>query len=136
MKVTSYAVARPAYYDRNSATSFQAYDNTVSPHNYTVRWTTTVAAGKKLLVESSYTEVSRSTTATIAGIYYGRISVGSVYINSVISSSNVLNAVAVVPLVSAVTVYAAEAIVGATSDQSTGGTLYFNVAYKGTLYDS
>ena len=50
MKITSYAVARPQYYDRGAVSTFFSYAATLSQHAATTRWTTTVAAGKKLLL--------------------------------------------------------------------------------------
>lgn len=46
MKVSSFAVARPAWYDRNPATTLLHYAGTIAPAGNTVRYTTTVAAGK------------------------------------------------------------------------------------------
>ena len=49
MKITSYAVARPQYYDRNAVSTFFSGGGTYAQHATTTRWTTTVAAGKKML---------------------------------------------------------------------------------------
>lgn len=136
MRISSYAVARPAYYDRNATSSYASYDAPVGPHGNTTRWTITVAVGKKLLVEQATTQVYRTTAATVvmgcgSQIWY----VGQIFQTSS-SSSNSVGLLDKTNLMTGVTLYAGETMYGNTYDGSTGGTVTFTVNYKGTLFDA
>jgi hypothetical protein len=136
MRVSSFAVARPAYYDRNAASNYNVYNATVGPHNFTERFLYTVAAGKKLLVEIANVEMNRLTVATVSGSYYARITGGSGYINTILDNATTVNASKVNIVAGAVTIYAGESVGGYTSDGSTGGTVAFYIFTKGTLFDA
>ena len=140
MKLGSLASARPAYYDRNAASVLQTYSATPGPHGYTTRWTYTVAAGKKLIVEASSITMGRSTIATVAGQYYTQIStfVGadSQLIGWTASVDNTVGLPNFVQMATQATIYAAEVVSCATQDPSTGGTVNFLASLKGTLFDA
>jgi len=141
MKVTSYAVARPAAYDRTAVSTFGSYDALVGPHTITVRFTSTVAANRKMLVESICIESVTFSAATVPGrrIMYVRINNGTNEmdigrIDSTVSAT-VGNYVADIRFAS-VTIYTGEYVYGATSDGSTGGAQSMTLAFKATTFDS
>lgn len=136
MRISSYAVARPAYYDRNATSSYATYDVILAPATNTTRWTTTVAAGKKLLVEQAISQVYRITAATVVGNYGAQIwHVGQLFHTSS-SSSNSVGLQYQTQTTGGVTLYAGETMYAVTYDTSTGGTVSMLMNYKGTLYDA
>lgn len=140
MRISSYAVARPAYYDRNATTTFNSMGVNPTPHSATVRFTTTVASGKKMLLETTYLYVARFTVATAVGeaLTYNQVTAGAstadVYTASL--TSNTVGAQTVVQLPTALTLYAGEVITAVTSDASTDGTCLMRATIKGTTYDA
>lgn len=141
MRVGSFAVARPSYYDRNATTSIASYGGDTAPHAPTTRFTTTIAAGKKMLVEVTEVYTFTTTAPVTAGRGYSQIQVTSggnvVCIGRIdqIQSATV-NALSNLVLPQSVTVYAGETVTGSTYNGSIGGTLFHNVAYKATMYDA
>jgi hypothetical protein len=140
MKLGSLAGARAQYYDRNASSVLNVYSATVTPHTTTVRWSYTVASGKKLLVENLSQRAIRLTAATTAQTYGTEVgmNVGGtsyavqqirVYVSTVFLSTIQVDHMAL-------TLYAGEALTGATYDDSIGGTIAFQVAMKGTLFDA
>ena len=78
MKVSSYAVARPNYYDRGATSVIGTYESAnIAPHGATERWTYTVAAGYRLLIENLLLSNYRATTATVSGPVYAYVVVAS-----------------------------------------------------------
>ena len=140
MRVASLGVARPAYYDRNATSAIQTYVATVSPHSQTTRWTTTVAAGTKLVVEAATVFVQRATAATTPLEVYGRVRITSGANVMVLAgnafTSNTLAVLYVDKASAGTTIYAGETVTGVTSDGSTGGTAFFEIDFKGTVYDA
>ena len=141
MKVTSYAVARPAYYDRNASSVLQVTDSEFTPHGQTNRGTTTVAAGKKLYLESASIFLLTTLAPTVAGR-----SISTIYILSGATpcyvtrldglASATLYATRTSGLVGQPTVYAGEQLRALTLDDSTGGRIGYNLNVKATLFDS
>ena len=69
MKVSSFAVARPVYYDRNSSTFGKSYEaSAIAPHATTTRWSYTVPAGKAAYVEACGGMMWRDGIATVASL--------------------------------------------------------------------
>lgn len=140
MRVSSFAVARPAYYDRNAASIANIYLQTVAPHASTARWTYTVASGKKLQLENTTIRVIRITAATVAGTYATEVTLtigASTYlVTQSYQTSNVANFTDFRTDQTVMTLYAGEIITGATIDTSTGGTVQYGLWNKGTLYDA
>jgi len=141
MKVTSYAVARPANYDRNASSVLQVTDTEYTPHGQTNRGTTTVAAGKKLLVESASIFLLTTLAPTVADRCIATIYIlsGSTacyvarldgYASATLYSNRTSG------LVGQPTVYAGEQLLALTLDQSTGGRINYNLNVKATLFDS
>ncbi len=141
MKVTSYAVARPAYYDRNGTASLLAYNaSSIAPHGHTQRFTATVASGKKATVELWMLASWRETAATTTGTRYvvGTITSGATVINAVtmISQVNTTFSQVISQAPMPITLYASEVLETSTFDGSIGGTLAFWLSAKLTTFDA
>ena len=142
MKVTSYAVARPAYYDRNASSVIQTDLAVYAPHTATVRLTYTVAAGKKMFIETSSTLVQNVTAPTVAGLASAivRIQNAAVQITDPIRSDALTSAVLTTiynnSLTGQTTLYAGEQALLITANASTGGTVLHLEAFKATLFDA
>ena len=141
MRVSSYAVARPAFYDRNATSTLQNFGTQVAPHSDTTRWTTTVAAGKKLAVELVHIYQERITLATVVRQSNMQLIISNGVTNALTMYNNDLGTNTVglrdYRLVTNVaTIYAGESIYAVTSDASTGGLCLFVAVMKGTTYDA
>jgi hypothetical protein len=141
MRVSSYAVSRPAYYDRNASSVSAETVVTAGPHGGTVRFTYTVAAGKKLFLENGRVSIQRQTAAAVAGAYnngtYIKTGGNNPQYALVESKDNAVQPAATVSIVTGqATIYASEVLECQTSDVSTGGTVYFISSYKATLFDA
>lgn len=141
MKVTSYAVARPSYYDRNATNTLAWYSDSVTPHATTARASITVAAGKKLMVDGAFVYIVIYTAQTVAGRNGINIEVtdGSSYmpiarcenqgtsvVNQYFSGQGTLQT----------TVYAGQTIQGQTFMLGTGGTHFNFLSIKGITFDA
>lgn len=136
MRVASLGVARPAYYDRNATASTSSYSGNPAPAADVTRWSVTVASGKKILVESSYCSVTRTTAPTTGGLYYSTVFCSGIVINSISDTSTVVGTTQSRIVTGMITAYPGDVMYGLTSDLSTGGTVFFNVQYKGTQFDA
>jgi hypothetical protein len=140
MRVSSFAVARPNYYDRNATSSLQKYSAVLAPAVNTVRWTVTISAGTKAFIELGFSSTRRITVGTVAGEYgaYMRLTSGAVYVDfpTISTISNVLDAFTVSQFTSQPTLYAGETLSGSTYDGTTGGTVQHSVAAKLTIFDA
>ena len=140
MRVSSYAVARPAYYDRNASSTIGAYVFTVAPHANVVRWTVTVASGKKLLIEGGICTHWAITAPSVAAARFGLIRVNNgsndFDVAFAMGISATLNLQFSDKATTIATVYAGETVAGTTGDASTGGTVFFDVGIKGTTFDA
>ena len=140
MKITSYAVARPAYYDRTAVAATGAYYNTVGPHATTVRITYTTPAGKKALLEVATLELIRSVAATVAGNLDLQMLINSggtdVRAGHVATNTNTVGTLFQDKLYGAPTIYAGETCSGTSSDGSTGGTVTYAITNKITQFDA
>ena len=141
MRVSSYAVARPQYYDRNATTKNLAYGAAaIAPHLNTTRFTYTVPSGRKCFVESLSVSSYRDSAATVAGQQLLNIVVydGVTYCNliSLYYATTTVGAVQTQILGNNATVYAGHVILGATWDLGTGGTQDLRLSAKGSEYDA
>ena len=138
MKVTSYAVARPNYYDRAATSLIKSYGAVVGPHGATTRWTTTVSAGNKANIENTHGYVDRQTVATTANnvVFWARILSGSDYSTIIFARSDVNTTTMLLDrsVAGAITLYAGEVYEGLTIDGSTGGTCNFSLSTKITTF--
>jgi len=139
MKVSSFAVARPAYYDRNATSFLGVYDaGGVAPHGATIRITITLAATRKLLVEAvSFTLTKAGVSAPVgeAAIYSYVIGSTSVPLTRLVSSSNVSSTVVTNQSSANFTVFGGETYQIGTYDTSTGGTNNYVAGAKGSQFD-
>ena len=141
MRVSSYAVARPQYYDRNATSGTAVFSgSSVAPHVETVRWTVTVATGKKANIELTRMMAFRVTAATVAGTagYVARITTSTSYMD-VLFEAHVNNTVGyeakdIAP--AGVTLYAGETLDGRTYDGSTLGVYNYLTGCKFTTFDA
>ena len=140
MRLSSLAAARPAYYDRNATSFSQAYNANLAPHANTVRWTYTLASGKKLLVESASAYAFRTAAATVNSYGWGLVTTydGTNFSNILPMVINLTSLAAVdrAYITQSVTVYAGQQILAATWDNATGGTITWDIDAKGTIYDA
>lgn len=144
MKIGSLASARPAFYDRNATTLTQEYQNTLAPHGFTVRFTSTIPSGKKAIVEFAYVGIQRQTAATTPGVCAGVVQVNSggillrsPYIDT--KDNSVVPATTQIIQSANLTVYAGETIQAQSFDSSGGatpGTVYFVLQAKATQFDA
>lgn len=143
MRVSSFAVARPAWYDRQADSAIGGYEAVaIAPHSNTGRFSLTVAAGKKCYVESSYCGVERTTVATTVGIAYA---IAQIY-STASAAQNTLNQAYLYTITNGAenrSVVALQAAVNAgdqlliyTADSSTGGQLTYRGVYKYTTYSA
>jgi len=139
MKVTSYAVARPAYYDR-SATSFSGgYDAVLAPHTDVTRVSVTVAAAQKVILEGVNMSILRLSSATVLGLvgFHSNVqSTAGFRMTDISSYNNVTNVRERQFEALNVTIYAGESFTATTTDSSTGGTVYYIIQYKGTTFSA
>jgi hypothetical protein len=141
MRVSSYAVARPAYYDRNAAGFISNYVASAAPHSETNRVTVTVAAGKKHAVEIIGATILRDAAAAVLGYAAVRAYITPsggaamrflelpLYNNTVFSSNSLF-------IPPTVTQYPGDVLLLQTIDGSTTGSITFSCAYKATIFDS
>ena len=140
MRLGSLASARPNYYDRNAAGYLGAYANDLAPHANTTRWTTTIAAGKKMQVESHFISAFRLTASTVVGLVSANLlhtsGATTAYLAFNMFSNNTAFFRETFGAGTSMTLYAADVMSYTTEDLSTGGTIRFHGYLKGTTYDA
>lgn len=141
MRVGSFAVARPAYYDRNATSVRNRYNAAVAPAGFTTRWTATVGAGKKAYVDQAVAWINTSTLPTGSG--YSRA-----YVETTDGTTGVVVCVAqmftsttaytsdVDKATTSITLYAGFVITSLTADGSTGGTIQYLLDAQYTQFDA
>ena len=140
MRVGSFAVARPNYYDRNATPVIGAYGADLAPHATTTRWTTTVATGKKVQVESHLLSTFRLTGASALGTVVATVGYTSgattAYVAFTLIANNTLYYREVQSGGLGITLYSGDTLFMTTEDLCTGGTIRYNGYFKGTTYDA
>ena len=142
MRVSSYAVARPAAFDRNPVQTVKSYASfSLAPAALTSRWSYTVPAGKRAVMTSGNIFVQRNTVATSVGqnqyeIYVAPVGVGATAFMQFYDSDNTLNrsltlVISQGPLLNATDVVAAQ-----TRDTSTGGSNNVSISATFTEFDA
>jgi hypothetical protein len=135
--------ARPAWYDRNAASKCSSYLATAAPHALTARWTYTVPAGKKALVELLQVGLKRMTAAGTPQVAYVAITVvpsggsGVYLVFADLTASN--NAVGDKDNMSSqgtLNLSAGDEINAKTYDGSTTGTIEYTANMKITEFDA
>lgn len=141
MKVSSFAVARPAYYDRAATSGVSVYGAVnISPHGETTRFTVTIAAGRKAFIEQARFTVQRITIATTNN------AIGMIFRNT--SGASYTDLIYVSEYIAAVgasvtqgttgqsTLYAGEVLAALSSDGCTAGALNYFLNCKYTTFDA
>lgn len=139
MKITSYAVARPAYYDRGATSFSGGYDAVLAPHADTNRVSVTVAAGQKVILEGVNMSTQRVTVATViqvVGFYSNVTSTAGFRITDISTNNNLANIRERQFVATNVTIYVGETFTANTVDTSTGGSVYYIIQYKGTTFSA
>lgn len=141
MKVSSYAVARPAYYDRNATRTAARYAADLGPNSFVVRWTATIAAGKKGFCENAFVlfrTVTLPTAVSWSDVYiYSSDGVTSLTLANIgiYGSTTVYQTIQDKSTVQ-LTLYAGATLNGATNNQNTGGTATNVVEAQITTFDA
>jgi len=142
MKVSSFAVARPTYWDRNATSNIQnGNTGAVGPHGEATRWTVTIAAGKKAFVDAASLDTCRYTVSSVAGLYYSAIRftpsggsactiLGHQALNNLVGSSVTLN------LGGSLLALAGDALTAIDAFDSTGGTINFSQQMHYIVFDA
>jgi hypothetical protein len=144
MKLGSLAGARAYYYDRNATSVGNTYENIVTAHAETTRYTRTISSsGKKAIIECLQNYWDRRTAATTVGQLGAWVYVTSTSGTTmrVLSATNLVPDSAVGTFVYSqtpqpLTLYGGETIYGTTYHGEVGSTVYFQLALKGTEYDA
>lgn len=137
MRISSYAVARPMYWDRAPSQVSIGYYNTIAPAAYTTRWTYTVPAGRKAFIDSGSINVNRVTVAAPVGVARATIETpASSIILAVFATSNIAGDIQRASVGGSLLILAGTAIVGTTEDTSTGGTMLFAMFAHGVEFDA
>jgi hypothetical protein len=142
MKVSSYAVGRPAYYDRTATRTAARFANPfTAPHAQTTRWTVTIASGKKAFMETCIASIVVDASPTTGG--FQRIQVGT---SDGTTFSDVLlisqyTTTTTKPILfnstpTQLTLYASQTLTAFTQDSSVGGTAEYTVSTQCTVFDA
>jgi len=138
---TPSAVARPDWYDRNPVVQNNYYTGVVVPHTETERWTYTVPAGKKAMVEHLSLFMRRTTAPTTVGlaaliIYYRPSSGGETILCGIEFSDATAETYRALALGHNITMLAGDRLRAATFDLSTGGYVKYVAAAKVVEFDA
>lgn len=141
MKVTSYAVARPAFYDRSSLSGRKASNVVVAPHAVTTRFTYTVPAARKAFVETAFVKYNQVTLPTVTGLVVNSVQNSDGITASTNVSMSVNSSIATLTALTLFTtgnctVFAGETISDLTYDGSTGGTIQFTSDCRYVEFDA
>ena len=137
MRVSSFAVARPMYWDRNPATMSLGYYDTVGPAANTVRATYTVPAGRKCFVDSGSINVNRATIAAPASSV--RLTLATPSLNNILilfTYSNVVGFVDRASVGGSLLILPGAVIEATSEDLSTGGTCLLAMFAHGVEFDA
>ena len=142
MKVSSYALARPNYYDRGLSHSALAYSaGSIAPHADTVRSSLTVAAGKKSFLDMGSLAAIRDGTATVAGRMYVYLQLdpggaGGVILLLIPDFSSAIGSKTFAAVAGSLSVTASDVLKLGTADASTGGTYSYLIYTHTTSFDA
>jgi hypothetical protein len=127
---------RTEWYDRAPSIILNQYAATIAPHVATTRWTYTVPAGRKALVESAFASMITDTVGAPAGNRNVAVAVTTTPLIQVYYSAMFPNALSSSNLAGAIILLAGITLGASTSDASTGGFNSFFVSMKATEYDA
>lgn len=137
MKVSSYALGRPSYFDRTPSAVAGSFSNILGPHALTARWTVTAAATQKIFFDSGITVATRYSAATVLGAAV--TSIDTPFGNTITVAylfSNTLGTQYQSSLAGSLLVLPGASTYGMSQDASTGGTVnYYNYVH-GIAFDA
>jgi hypothetical protein len=141
MRISSYAVARPAYYDRNATSGLSTYGAVnIGPHAETVRFTVTVGSGRKAFIEQARFTCLRITAAAVVNATTmifrntsGASSVDLIYETKWVTT---VGDELTQGTTGTSTLYAGETLDARTSDLCTGGAWNYYLNCKYTTFDA
>lgn len=142
MRASSFAVARPAEYDRSPGTIRNSYAaGDVAPHATTTRWTYTVSSGKRSRILVGQVMMARQTAGGVAGRTAMRVLVtpsgGSAGAAMHIADyTNAVNSPNVVPYSGGGFLNPGDVASGDTEDTSTGGLVTYSTSMFNTEFDT
>lgn len=134
-------ISRPAWYDRNSLPAADGYSDTVGPHLPTERVSYTVPVDRRAMVELLYIQIIRMTAAAPHArvnaewhlIPEGGAEVDLLVLNQLNNTAgNELH----LALGSSFMIFQGDQLLGYTRDQSTNGTVRYELHYKITEFDA
>ena len=142
MKVSSYALARPNYYDRGLTHTALAFSGgLIAPHADTTRATLTIAAGKKAFLDMGSLAAQRDAAATVAGRMYIFLELlpggaGGVVLLLVPSFSSALGTTTFAAVSGSLSVTAGDVLRLGTGDVATGGSYTYYIYTHTTSFDA
>lgn len=142
MRLFQLEPARPQWYDRNPLAKSLAFaGSAIAPHGNTVRWTYTVPANRKCLLEWNYNFILRETAAGVLGaeviqINYTPSGGGGALLQDTRQVNNSANALTQITTTPQLSLFAGDNVNGDTTDTSTGGTSTYALMAKGTEFDA
>lgn len=134
--------ARPAPWDRNPVNKTQfAANGAVAPHTTTVRWTYTVPAGKKAVLESLMMSVIRVTAAApqvtaVAHLNYTPSGGSQTLLAQAVLTTNGVNDIQQQTITSLGEMLAGDVVSADDVDSSTGGTVSYAQTLKAFEFDA
>ncbi len=142
MKVTSFSVARPAYWDRNAVETSNSYiPADLAPHLETTRFSYTVAANRKTFLDTAFVQIVRTSAYSSVGearvMLYVLPSGGS--LTCIMRQSIITTAVYTYQqftLGGSVLMTAGSVLTAATSDGSTGGLVSYQAHAHYIAFDA
>jgi len=142
VRVSATFLARPEWYDRNPITKIFNYNGAnVAPHAITQRFTYTVPAGKKAIIEAALVYFYKRTVQTTLGLVgaYIDVNLGGAGAQVLLSQEMYTNNVGDkdhTELGTTMLLSAGDIIRGFTFDLGTGGGVTYILAVMVTEYDA
>lgn len=128
---------RTEWYDRAPLLVQRLFAQTIAPAGLTARWSYTVPASRKCLVENAIAIQTRITAAGAGGYCASFIGDGAAYVVAAIGYQFTSAGMQQTGALAGAMVYlAGSTITGQTWDTSTGGTVEYLVSMKATEYDA
>lgn len=141
MFISNPTTARAAWYDRNPISEFDNYQATLSPHATTKRYSYTVPSGKKFNLETFLCDATRVTAASTVGTCGcsgGVVNTAATNFTviEIQYQDNTVIHVASVYTSTTIMLQAGEGYASYTFDDSTGGSIQYQMTTKGTEFDA
>lgn len=132
--------SRPFWYDRNPLTVAEGYANTLAPHGNTERVSYIVPENRKCMIELIFTRIYRVTAAAPIGQYLAEwyltpAGKAQADLFSLPMYTNNVGDIDRAILGQTLTLNAGDRIHANTRDLSTGGTVNYQLHFKGVLFD-